>query len=346
MRKRLLILNLLLLGAMGVSGCVMYNGVPQEEVVESPIKLELSTSSMDLIVGDGGKTFSVKVSSEEEEIKDNKVSISNSNKEVVELDAEEVESEAKVRVKGLKDGDATLTITSNQDKNAKATLKVKVSSGDGTFRVESVTITNKPITLKEGETKKIEYTISPENASNKDVTFTSADTTYVTVDSSGVVTAVKATIEPVKVFVESKDTDAKDFTLVTVEADTTLIENNYYLIGSSEEFGEWNKANIKKKYELTKNPGNDNEYMVKFEANAGDEVKVVRYHKDSDLEWFKADSGYSGTSLCYGDGTCASVTDNEFKNIRINTSGKYTIYFDTSVMSGDIVKYYVGPWAN
>ena len=340
MRKRLLILNLLLLGAMGVSGCVMYNGVPQEEVVESRIKLTLSTSSMDLIVGDGGKTFSVTVSSEEEEIKDNKVTIENSNKEVIELDAEEVESDAKVRVKGLKDGDATLTIVSKQDKNAKATLKVKVSSGDGTFAVESVTITNKPITLKEGETKKIEYVVSPENASNKDVTFSSSDSTkeYIEVDTSGTITAKKATTSPVTVTITTKDGGKTDTCAVTVEADETLIENNFYLIGSSAEFGSW--ATPKKKYELTLNVGS--EYMVNFEASAGDEVKVIKYHKESDFEWFKANA--YATPLSY-DGTCVSVSEG-YNNIHVNTSGKYTLYFKFGTLSGEIVDYYIGPWAN
>lgn len=340
MRKRLLILNLLLLGAMGVSGCVMYNGVPQEEVVESPIKLTLSTSSMDLIVGDGGKTFSVTVSSEEEEIKDNKVVIENSNKEVVELDATEVESDAKVRVKGLKDGDATLTIVSKQDKNAKATLKVKVSSGDGTFAVESVTITNKPITLKEGETKKIEYVVSPENASNKDVTFSSSDSTkeYIEVDTSGTITAKKATTSAVTVTITTKDGGKTDTCSVTVEADETLIEDNFYLIGSSAEFGEWTTP--KKKYELTLNTGS--EYMVNFEANAGDEVKVIKYHKESDFEWFKANA-YVG-KLCYDD-ACVSVSEG-YNNIHVNTSGKYTLYFKFGTNNEGIVDYYIAAWLN
>lgn len=342
MRKRLLILNLLLLGALGVSGCVMYNGVPQEEVIESPIKLTLSTSSMDLIVGDGGKTFSVTVSSEEEEIKDNKVTIENSNKEVVELDATEVESDAKVRVKGLKDGDATLTIVSKQDKNAKATLKVKVSTGDGSLAVESVTITNKPITLKEGETKKIEYVVSPENASNKDVTFSSSDSTkeYIEVDTSGTITAKKATTSAVTVTITTKDGGKTDTCSVTVEADETLIENNFYLIGSSAEFGSWETP--KKKYELTLNEGTGSEYMVKFEASAGDEVKVIRYHKESDFEWFKANAYVDPLSY---DGTCVSVSEG-YNNIHVNTSGKFTLYFKFGTLYGDIVDYYIGPWAN
>ena len=341
MRKRLLILNLLLLGAMGVSGCVMYNGIPQEEVVESPIKLTLSTSSMDLIVGDGGKTFSVTVSSEEEEIKDNKVTIENSNKEVVELDAEEVESDAKVRVKGLKDGDATLTIVSKQDKNAKATLKVKVSSGDGSFAVESVTITNKPITLKEGETKKIEYTISPENASNKDVTFSSSDSSkeYIEVDTSGTITAKKATTSAVTVTITTKDGGKTDTCSVTVQADETLVENNFYLLGSGTEFGNW--ATPKKKYELTLNEGS--EYMVNFEASAGDEVKVIRYHKESDFEWFKANAYVDPLSY---NGTCVSVTGDGYNNIHVNTSGKYTLYFKFGTLYGDVVDYYIAAWLN
>lgn len=340
MKRRLLILNLLLLGALGVSGCVKYNGVPQEEVVESPIKLTLSVESLNLVVGDGGKTFSVTVSSEEVEIKDNKVTIANSDKEVIEIDAEEVESDAKVRVKALKDGDATLTITSKQDENAKATLAVKVSSGDGTQRVESVTVTNKSITLKEGKTEKINYTIAPDNATNKDVKFTSDNKACVTVDSSGVITAVKATTAPVKVYVESIDTGAKDYAEVTVEADDALIENNFYLIGEGAEFGDWTKANIKKKYELSVNPSNESEYMVNFEATDGQEVKVVRYHKDSDLEWFNPDPGTSG----FATGISGEITSAD-KNIKLITGGKFTLYFKYATLhDGNIVECWVDKW--
>ena len=340
MKRRLLILNLIMFSALGVSGCVKYNGVPQEEVIESPIKLTLSVESLNMVVGDGGKTFSVNVSSEEVEIKDNKVTIENSAKDVVEIDNEEVESDAKVRVKALKDGDATLTITSKQDANAKATLAVKVASGDGTIRVESVAVTNKTINLKVGQTAKLEYVVAPENASNKDVAYNSDNKTCVDIDTSGTISALAKTTSAVKVYVTTKDGGKQDFAEVTVVEDDALIENNFYLIGEGAEFGSWTKANIKKKYELSVNPSNEGEYMVNFEATDGQEVKVVRYHKDSDLEWFNPDPGTSG----FATGISGEITSAD-KNIKLITGGKFTLYFKYATLhDGNIVECWVDKW--
>ena len=56
--------------------------------------------------------------------------------------------------------------------------------------VESVSVASDTISLLVGETADISYTVLPENATNKAVTFTSTATKYATVDANGKVTAV------------------------------------------------------------------------------------------------------------------------------------------------------------
>jgi uncharacterized repeat protein (TIGR02543 family) len=65
-------------------------------------------------------------------------------------------------------------------------------NGNDTIEVTGVTLNFTKLELKEGESKNLEATVEPEDATNKNVVFTSTDTTVATVDGNGKVTAVKA----------------------------------------------------------------------------------------------------------------------------------------------------------
>lgn len=58
-------------------------------------------------------------------------------------------------------------------------------------KVTGITVANTDISLEEGATKAISATVTPDNATNKEVTYKSTDETIVTVDEKGVVTGVK-----------------------------------------------------------------------------------------------------------------------------------------------------------
>ena len=64
--------------------------------------------------------------------------------------------------------------------------------GDETVAVTEVKITSTVKEVTAGETITLEATVSPENATDKTVTWTSADTAIATVDSTGKVTGVAA----------------------------------------------------------------------------------------------------------------------------------------------------------
>ncbi|RYQ36068.1 alpha-amylase, partial [Bifidobacterium pseudolongum subsp. globosum] len=61
-----------------------------------------------------------------------------------------------------------------------------------TIPVASVSIAGGDFALKEGASKKLSVTVSPENATDKTITWASTDDSIATVDASGVVKAVKA----------------------------------------------------------------------------------------------------------------------------------------------------------
>ena len=86
----------------------------------------------------------------------------------------------------MKAGTATITVTT-KDGNKTATCSVTVIA-----KVASVSLDKTAITLAEGETQTLTATISPDNASDKSVTWSSSDEAVAKVDQNGKVTAVKA----------------------------------------------------------------------------------------------------------------------------------------------------------
>ena len=91
-------------------------------------------------------------------------------------------------VTGIAEGTATITATAG-DKTATAT--VTVTPGENVVAVESVTVSPATLTLQVGETGKLTGTILPENATAKDIQWSSDNTAVATV-KDGVVTALKA----------------------------------------------------------------------------------------------------------------------------------------------------------
>lgn len=83
-------------------------------------------------------------------------------------------------------------------------------------RVTGVTVSPKTTSVAVGATRNLSATVSPTDATNKSLTWTSSDNTVATVDQSGVVTGVKAGTATVTV--ASADGNFKDTAAVTVTA--------------------------------------------------------------------------------------------------------------------------------
>lgn len=86
-------------------------------------------------------------------------------------------------VNGVSPGTATITATSEGGLTAKCTVTVSNIS------VTGVTLSSTSETLSIGSTKQLNATVSPSNATNKSVTWTSSNTSVATVDTNGLVTA-------------------------------------------------------------------------------------------------------------------------------------------------------------
>lgn len=84
--------------------------------------------------------------------------------------------------------------------------------------VSGVVISNKTASVDVGSTVDISYTVSPYNANDKSVTFTSSDTSKATVTNAGKVTGVAA--GTAKITVRTNDGGFSDTSVVTVNTVT------------------------------------------------------------------------------------------------------------------------------
>jgi uncharacterized protein YjdB len=92
-------------------------------------------------------------------------------------------------VTGVKAGSVVITVKT-ADGNKTATCQVTVKAV--TVPVSGVTLNKTSITLNEGQSESLTATVTPANATNKAVTWSSSNASAATVDANGKVTAVKA----------------------------------------------------------------------------------------------------------------------------------------------------------
>ena len=128
----------------------------------------------------------------------------------------------------VSNGDGSVTVTGMQVTES-VTIAATINNFDGstvtkthTITVEKVPVTSVEITTVEGMalgvngTTSLEYKISPENATNKEVTWSSSDTSVATVSADGTITGLKEGTTTITV--TSKDnTGATDTYSLTVE---------------------------------------------------------------------------------------------------------------------------------
>lgn len=99
--------------------------------------------------------------------------------------------DASGKVTGVKAGSATITATT-EDGGKKATCAISVEANDGTVHVTGISLDRPTATVKEGESITLIATVTPANAKNKNITWTTSSEAVASVDNNGKVTGVKA----------------------------------------------------------------------------------------------------------------------------------------------------------
>ncbi len=96
------------------------------------------------------------------------------------------------------------------------------------IHVENVTINNSETEMVETTTLKLDVTVSPQDATNKELTYTSSDNSYATVSNDGLITALKPTLEgqPVVIKAISKDnTQIEDSLSLTIKRKAISVQS-------------------------------------------------------------------------------------------------------------------------
>ena len=132
------------------------------------------------------------------------------------------------KVTAVKAGKATITVTT-ADGGKTATCSVTVSTPPPeVVNVTGVTVDPTSLTLTEGETGNITATVSPADATNKNVSWSSNAPGIATVDKDGKVTAVKAGSATITVTTEDGNKTAT--CSVTVNAEQTVEPKKQYTV--------------------------------------------------------------------------------------------------------------------
>lgn len=93
------------------------------------------------------------------------------------------------KVTAVKEGQATITATTTDGSNLSAICTVTVANQ--TIPAKGITLNKTADSIVAGQTDVLVATITPDNATNKNVTWSSSDPSIATIDSNGVVTAIK-----------------------------------------------------------------------------------------------------------------------------------------------------------
>ena len=158
-----------------------------------------------------GDTVTLVATVEPEDAKDKDVKWESSDESIATVD-----ENGKVTAKAV--GSATITVTTNE-KGFTATCRVVVS--DNVVKVTGIEVSPTRLNIAVGDAERVTATVSPANATNKGVTWTSSDNSIATVSSTGVIRGVgdgEATITAT-----TKDGDKK--ATVTVRVDEVKVKS-------------------------------------------------------------------------------------------------------------------------
>ena len=134
-------------------------------------------------------------------------------------------------VKGLTVGTTSVTVTSVSNPEAKASCTVTVKAK--TYDVTGISLNKTTLRLFTGKTEQLIATVEPTEATNKEVTWSSSNTTVATVSNDGKITALKEGTANITVASVAKPSITATCALTVIdEADTWEIDNivkNKYL---------------------------------------------------------------------------------------------------------------------
>lgn len=170
------VMVMLLMCAM-IAGSLSIFGIKANAASKSSITLDKTSISLNV-----GKTTTLKVK-KVKNLSSKKCIFKSSNKKIVKISTSNAVN--KVTIKGVKKGTAKIVVTSKANSRVKKTVKVTVKQP-----VTKLTMSKASLQLVNGGTAQLSVKVSPTNANNKSVGWTSRNTKIAKVTSKGKVTGV------------------------------------------------------------------------------------------------------------------------------------------------------------
>ena len=135
-------------------------------------------------------------------------------------------------VTGVAKGTTTITVAATDGSGVSATAIVTVTGA----LVNNVTADPKTMELDVNETRQINVTIDPDDAANKNVTYSSSNTTVATVDENGIVTAVSPGVAAIIVTAAdgSNKSDVVDVTVNKIGIAKPASDNTIFVYDGTE----------------------------------------------------------------------------------------------------------------
>ena len=192
-------------------GTLTQNGTVTGDIIYKVTGVSLNTDSLTL--EDGG-TATLTATITPSNATDQNVTWSSSPDNIVTIAPDTTDSK-KATVTATGTGTTTIKATAG-GKSAECTVTVNAAA---TVHVTSVSLDKTNLELTEGETARLTATVLPSNATNKDVTWESSNTSVATVDANGEVTAVSAGTATITATADGKSATCT----VTVTADTVPV---------------------------------------------------------------------------------------------------------------------------
>ena len=203
-------------------------------------------------------------------------------------------------VTGVAQGSATITATAEAESGTvSATRSITVTP----IAVTSVSVDTNSASVKVGKTVTLVATVNPANATNKNITWTSSDTSIATVSSSGVVTGVAAGSATITVKTADGNKTAQCVVTVTASGGEESFSITYtdlpttyqtgstiYTASSGIKFQAYNCANYSSK--------------MQFKASSG----YLQSTEDLELQSITINDRESNTLTVYGSNTAGSFS--------------------------------------
>ena len=210
--KSILFSTISALSASTVTPMVLSSCGKQKQKTIPVQSVELDKKTLSLILGNSYKLSATVLP---ENATDKNVTWSSSNQSVATVDQSG-------NIKAISEGIATITVTT---KDGKKTDACEVTVTEKIIHVTSVTLNKDKLELAEGETAQLTATVLPENATNKNVTWSSSDESVATVDQIGNVTAKTPGIAIITVTTDDhRKTDICEVTVTEKIIHTTSVK--------------------------------------------------------------------------------------------------------------------------